>query len=158
MSKWRSGSYRGHTQGPPQSSRCDEVDDPSSGDGSQALSQHVEDPLGQAQLPGHHHGGCDRRVDVPAADVTEALHHGGDAEAEAQGDEDEVSRGGLLLPRRPVDGGAHAQEDEDERGQVLSRHGPPEVLGPDAFKSHHYALTVTPGQKPPGKKNNEQND
>lgn len=134
------------------SCRRDEVQDPSTGYGSQTLSQHVEDRLRQAQLSGHHHGRGDGRVDVSAADVAETLHHGGDAQAEAQGDEDQVGRGRLLLPRLPADGGAQTEEDEDEGGQVFSRHGPPEVLGPDAFESHHDAVTVTTMQEPPGKK------
>lgn len=89
---------------------------------------------------------------MSAADVAETLHHGGDAQAEAQGDEDQIGRGHLLIPGLPADGGAQTEEDEDEGGQVFSRHGPPEVLGPDAFESHHDAVTGTTMQEPPGKK------
>lgn len=63
--------------------RRDEVQDPSASYGSQTLSQHIERRLRQAQLSGHHHGRGDGRVDVSAADVAEALHHGGDAQAKA---------------------------------------------------------------------------
>lgn len=151
-------TYCGHAEGPSEGSRRDQVENPGSCDGSQALSQHIEQRLCQAQLSSHNHGYCDSRVNVSAADVAKTLHHGGNAEAKAQRDKDQVGWGRLLLPCSPVDGGAQTEEDKDESGQVLSRYGPPEVLGPDPFKCHHYALTVTPGQEPPGKKNNEQND
>lgn len=95
---------------------------------------------------------------MAAADVAKALHHGGDAQTEAQRDEHQVCGRRLLLPCGPVDGGAQAEEDEDERGQVFPRHGPPEALGPDPFKSRHCALTVAPRQEPPGRENNEQDD
>lgn len=136
--------------------RRDQVQDSSAGYGSQTLSQHVEDGLRQAELSGHQHGRGDGRVDVSAADVAETLHHGGDAQAEAQGDEDQVGRGRLLLPRLPADGGAQTEQHEDEGGQVFSRHGPPEVLGPDAFESHHDAETVTTMQEPPGEKRRQE--
>lgn len=83
-----SDCYRGHTEGPSDSSRCDEVEDPSSGDSSQALRQHIEQRLRQAQLSSNHHGRGDRWVNVSAADVAKTLHHSGDAQAKAQGDED----------------------------------------------------------------------
>lgn len=150
--------YRGHTKGPSYSSRCDEVEDPSSCNSSQALSHHIEQCFCQAQLSSYDHGCSDGWVNVSTTDVAKTLHHSGDAQAKAQGDEDQVSWGRLLLPCSPVDGGAQTEKDKDESGEVFSRHSPPEVLGPDPFKSHHYTLTVTPGQEPPGKKNNEQND
>lgn len=100
--------------------RRDEVQDPSASYGSQTLSHHIEQRLGQAQLSGHHHGRRDGWVDVSAADVAETLHHGGDAQAKAQRDEDQVGRRRLLLPRLPSDGGAQAEKDKDEGGQVFS--------------------------------------
>lgn len=153
-----SNSYCSHTEGASEISWSDQIEDPSSCDSSKALSHHVEQPLRQTQLSGDHHSCCDCRVNVSAADMSKTLHHGGNAQTKAQGDKDQISRWRALFLCSPVDSRAQTEEDKDESGQVFSRHSPPEVLGPDPFESYHYGVTVTPGQEPPGNKNNEQND
>lgn len=154
----RSYCYHSNAKRASDSSGCDEVENPCPCHSAQALRHHVEYGFGQAQLPGDHHGRGDCRVDVAAANVAEALYHGGDAQAEAQRDEDQVRGRRLLLPCSPVDGGAQAEEHEDECGHKFPRHGPPEAFGPDPFKSRHCAPTLAPRQAPPNRENNERDE
>lgn len=83
---------RGDPQAPHHTGRGDQVENPGSNDGTQALGCDVKDWLGDANLPGAHHGHRDSGIDVAATDVAETLYHRCNAESKAKGDENHINR------------------------------------------------------------------
>lgn len=139
--RWSRSDYRSDSQASHHTRWCDEVEDASSHDGSQALGKNVEDRFGEADLSCADHGHSHSRVDVATADVSKALHHGCNAQSKAERDKDHVY-GQWLLWSTPVDRRAKAEEDKNQHGQKFCWNGFPEGLSPDSFECYHDALTL----------------
>lgn len=104
---------------------------------SPTLGQEVEDSLGQAELPAHNHCCCDGWVNVSAAYVAEALHHGGNAQSKGKRDLHQVGGLGILFNCPPVYGCTETQKDKKHHGEKLGSNAAPELLSPDAPEGGH---------------------